>query len=224
MNKVTFRKKLSASIMHHLDGAIYKIGSGFDHVRFERKTPSGKSVIYVSITRRGDAYWVSLYLTLFQAQVECVHCLALGLPRTSYNIRGTLIGGVDYKRAPTLQYHSLTTEAEIELWCAEASHYIKNYGNIWFQQAETLDALNTLFNSAPENPVDGMAYLLSRAEKGIIIAKLNNNPKLKQLIESYRILLKEGDILLTFEEVVNFLTRHSVEELQSYTLKDLKPL
>jgi hypothetical protein len=191
--------------------------SSNDHVRFELKTPYGKNVFYYNLIRSGDTYRASLYLTVFHSSVEIAHGLALGLKKKSIDIRNTIAWTIDVYSGQSMQYYPLETSADIHSWCAICVEYLRQEGMQLLNSYNDILDLDRLFNSSPTQELPLCSYLLSRAEKGIIIAKLCQSKTLSNLIQQYRDILVSQDILLTYDEVVNFIERYSVEEL--YQLK-----
>ncbi len=210
---------LRTEISEHLNDSQMRATTGADHVRFEWRRKDEKSLAYIMSVNRGFTYHVSLSLTYFHNQVEVLHCLALGLSRQSYRLRGTLLG-----MGPAELCHvPATSSQQAKLFSHQVVHYLKGEGQEWVMASRGLDQLNHLFNATPALPLTGQSYLLSRAEKGIIIAKLCSDPALPELIAQYRAQLAAADIILTFDDVCQFLAAHSPAALAGFTERDLPP-
>jgi hypothetical protein len=219
MNNTELCRVLVTETRHALADPACKPIIGNDHVRFEWQTDYGRKIAYVSIIRHGHSYKLSYYSALCHDRVELIHALALGLSRRSYAIRATLIGG----EHPALKYIAVENKADAERWCAIMVAHVQGAGAAWLNAPVDLGALNTRFNSNPEVEVMGCAYALSRAEKGVIIATLCDDPVTLNLIEAYRNMLLKDDILLTYDDVVSWLGKHDQASLMHMKMNDLVP-
>jgi hypothetical protein len=217
MNKNQLCKLLVAETQRLLNDAACTALTGIDHVQFEWHDAFARRIACTTIVQRGQSYQLSFYVALCHAQVELIHAAALGLSRRSYRIRPTLIGNM----VPSLHYVDVENTADVQRWCAAVVAYLQGDGAQWFETPITEQALNSLFNATPDVELESCRYMLSRAEKGIIIAKLCDDPALPQLISTYRDMLAAGDIVLTFDDVVDFLHQRSLDELMMITEQDL---
>jgi hypothetical protein len=213
MNSKDLRQALVASTIDQLGHLGFVAKSASDHVRFERKVAYGQQVAYYNIVSFGESYRLSLVLVVFHQVVEVVHGLALGLKKKSIDIRGTVNLVADAYNGQPLQHFAVETAEDVQRWCDFAATYIAEAGMQQLDAYGELAVLDKLFNSQPAVELPVCPYMLSRAEKGIIIAKILSNPNLLRLIETYRSILTEQDILLTYEEVVEFLDRYQPDEL-----------
>jgi hypothetical protein len=133
----------------------------------------------------------------------------------SLSIRGTVYPP---NNDQSVAARTVETLDDLNEWCQDAVFYILNIGLETLGSYDNIQDLDKLFNDNPEEILVGCSYLLSRAEKAIIIAKLCQNPMLPKLIDKYRAMLIEQDILLTYEDVVNFISNYQPEELQQLTM------
>lgn len=187
--------------------------SSSDHVRFELMTPYGKNVFYYNLIYSGNTFKVSLHLAVFYSSVEIVHGLALGLKKKSIDIRYTIGWILDVYDGQPIQYYPLGTSTDIHSWCVTCVKYLRQEGMQLLNSYSDITDLDRLFNNNPNEELSVCPYLLSRAEKGIIIAKLCQSKTLSALIQQYRNILVSQDILLTYDEVVDFIEGYSAEEL-----------
>ncbi len=218
MNYKDLCQSLIAQTSELLDNSSFTAKSGSDHVRFEKKVSYGKQVIYYHIANIGGSYQVSMSLVIFYQIVETVHALALGLNKKSLAIRGTLNLTVDEYGNQSMRYFPINSSADIHKWCLNSADYINNVGLQELDTYGNIRELDKLFNDRPSESLPGCIYMLSRAEKGIIIAKICRSPKLQELVEKYRSILMEMDIILTYEEVVSFISGYQPEELEKLTI------
>lgn len=213
MNSKDLRQALISATIEQLNHLGFAAKSASDHVRFEKKVAYGKQVAYYNIVSFGETYKLSLILVVFHRAIEVVHGLALGLNKKSIDIRGTINLIAEEYDSQSLQHFTVETIEDVQQWCHLSTTYIIEAAMQQLDAYGELKDLDKLFNSQPTEELPVCPYLLSRAEKGIIIAKLLTSPNLPKLIETYRSILTEQDILLTYEEVVEFLNRHQPEEL-----------
>jgi hypothetical protein len=187
MNYIDLCQSLIAQTSKLLDNSGFTARSGSDHVRFEKKVSYGKQVIYYHIANIGGSYQVSMSLVIFHQIVETVHALALGLNKKSLAIRGTLNLTINEHVSQSLRYFPIGSSADIQKWCLNSTDYINNIGLQELNTYGNIHELDKLFNDRPCESLPGCIYMLSRAEKGIIIAKICRNPKLQELIDYVRI-------------------------------------
>ncbi len=214
MKKGELCQILAAELPRVLNDTRAKPVIGADNVRLEWHDGEVRRIALMPTVQRGQSYQLSYWSAISHTQVELAHALALGLSRKSFNMRWTLLGGSN----TALQYIGVETEADAIRWCAGVADHLLGQGSQWLSQPTSLAELHPLFNTAPAQELPACPYLLSRAEKGIIIAKLRCDPALPALVDTYRARLITADIVLTFDQVVNWLNTHSLDQINQLLL------
>ena len=111
----------------------------------------------------------------------------------------------------------IKTEEDIKEWGKIVRKFYEEYAVPFFEKYNTVDAIDKLLN---ENPTEKVIYLDDlgwRIIKGLIAAKLNNNPNYNKLRDYYKSEVEskfQGYFM--YEKcniVIDFLENHSQEEL-----------
>lgn len=132
---------------------------------------------------------------------------------------GSTIGSSisDYFNELNYRYHIKTVE-DIQKWGKIIRKFYEEYAVPFFEKYNTVAAIDKLLNEHPTEKVIYLDDLGWRIIKGLIAAKLNNNPKYNELRDYYK-----SEVESKFQgyfmyekcmKAITFLDTHSQEELQ----------
>ncbi|MFC3812133.1 hypothetical protein [Lacihabitans lacunae] len=137
---------------------------------------------------------------------------------------GSTIGSSTASYFNDLNYRfKIKTQEDIVEWGKIVRKFYEEYAVPFFEKYNSVDAIDELLN---ENPTEKVVYLDDlgwRIIKGLIVAKLNNNPKYNELRDYYR-----SEVESKFQgyfmyekciKTIDFLDSHSQEELLEISKK-----
>ena len=113
--------------------------------------------------------------------------------------------------------YKITTISDVIEWGKIISNFYEEYAIHFFNKYNTLNSIDTLLNETPTKNVVFLDDLGYRIIKGLIAAKLNNNPKYNELRDYYK-----SEVESKFQgyfmypkcmKVIEFLDSHSYEEI-----------
>jgi len=112
----------------------------------------------------------------------------------------------------------IKTSEDIKEWGKIVRKFYEEYAVLFFEKYNSIDAIDKLLNEKPSEKVKFLDDLGWRIIKGLIAAKLNQNPKYGELRDYYK-----GEVESKFQgyfmyekcmKAISFLDANSVEELQ----------
>jgi hypothetical protein len=170
-------------------------------------------IIYILLHSRRGHYAIELFLFIRQKKVEQILRKIIGSTTniTMGNTLGVIYNTSDGKQVKhNLMEILLLEEADID---AAAETIEKLYESImkrYFKKYENLESINNIMNNPPfdYNPANVGGMFDERCMRGLIIAKLINNPKYDQLVEKYDEAIKETmnqESIDNYNEVKNYL-------------------
>jgi hypothetical protein len=127
-----------------------------------------------------------------------------------------LIDKTSYFKELNYRYKIKTLE-DIKEWGIIVRKFYEDYAVPFFEKYNSVDAIDKLLNEKPTEKVIYLDDLGWRIIKGLIAAKLNNNPKYNELRDYYR-----SEVESKFQgyfmyekclKTIDFLDKHSQEEL-----------
>lgn len=105
----------------------------------------------------------------------------------------------------------INTETEILKMVIEVVDYFENKALPYLLSISNIESIDKKINTEPIEPTEGV--------KGLIIARLNENPNYEKLKQTYRQLFTDrdwaiGEDIENLEKTIVFLDNHSKEELE----------
>lgn len=125
-------------------------------------------------------------------------------------------GTSDYFNETNYRY-KIKTEEDIKEWGKIVRKFYEEYAVPFFEKYNSVDAIDKLLNEYPAEKVIYCDDLGQRIIKGLIAAKLNNNPKYNELRDYYK-----SEVESKFQgyfmyekcmKTIDFLDKHSYEDL-----------
>src|SRR5690606_15628566 len=110
--------------------------------------------------------------------------------------------------------YRLEIENDVYRMIDELIHYLKNEALPYLESINNIEALDKIINENPTEPTAGV--------KGLILAKMSDNPNYEELKKKYRQLFIDRQWAIqedidNLEKVILFLDNHSKEELEKIT-------
>jgi len=110
-------------------------------------------------------------------------------------------------------YYSLATEKDIPNILHKIIHFLNGQGFPFLAEYGNVRALNELYNQYPEQKLTYITNEFHRALRGIVLAKLAQQPQWKKLVDQYRAKLQKRGLpevqMQSYERLVRFLTNYS---------------
>lgn len=114
---------------------------------------------------------------------------------------------------------TIKTDDDITEWMKIVSKFYFEFAEPFFNKYNSVADIDTLLNTNPKERVPELDDLGGHIMKGLISAKLNNNPNYRELREYYKNEVEDkfkGHFLYdNCMKVIDFLDVHSTEELNS---------
>lgn len=154
--------------------------------QFRRNTENGFQNVILSVSQYDEEAYIQVNIGIRNNQVEdFVHQF------TSYFIdfkedSNTIILSIG-KFLDTPQHkYKVSNETDLKKVSKEIEDFMNVAGFFFLERNSTLSALDRLINAEPEAPNKYFYNLLHGYLKGIIIAKLNQNPRFEQIAKIYQ--------------------------------------
>jgi len=105
-------------------------------------------------------------------------------------------------------------EEDLEVCAEELIKFMTDEGMIFLEEKNSMQDLDAVFNKIPKRPILYIHNQHHRFFKGIVLAKITNNPRYEELVELYyrslAIQKANETIQANFKRLVNFLVHYSV--------------
>jgi hypothetical protein len=213
MNYTEVKKELKKEFESFLKPLGYKSKTDPQGCDFGKVSINSLNRIGYGIANYFDEFNTSCYLKICNVQIQNVE----GEIFEEKGIYDTLSTGMaNYFNEINYRYKIKTQEDIIE-WGKIVRTFYEEYAVPFFEKYNTVDAIDKLLNENPSERVVILDDLGWRIIKGLIAAKLNNNPKYNELRNYYK-----GEVESKFQgyfmyekcmKVITFLDEHSHEEL-----------
>src|SRR5690606_38157727 len=176
MNYSEVKKELKKELESFLKPLGYKSKTNNQGYSFSLVNTHSKSIIGYGVSNYIDEFYTGCYLQIEIIAIEKIRELLFG-DDGGYAI-GTNIG--TYFNELNYRYKIKTQEDIIE-WGKIVRMFYEDYAAPFFEKYNSIGAIDKLLN---DNPTEKVVYLDDlgwRIIKGLIAAKLNNNPKYNEL-------------------------------------------
>ncbi len=102
--------------------------------------------------------------------------------------------------------YSIKSEADLIAMYERIDDFLNVKAPQFFERFKTMDDIDKWFNTKPGEPIEYSSPLVRfNSQKGIIAAKLNNNPNYDELVDTYRKLQEGEHFAYEFDQVVEYL-------------------
>ncbi len=109
--------------------------------------------------------------------------------------------------------YQLATEEEIPDVLHKIMHFLNERGFPFLKEYGSVEVLNKLYNQHPEQKMSYVTNEFHRALRGIVLAKLDQQPRWKELVDQYRTKLQKQGLpevqMQGYERLVQYLTNYS---------------
>lgn len=211
MNYSEVKKELKKEFEGFLKPLGYKSKTNNQGCKFSLINVNSQCNIGYGVSNYVDEFYTGCYISIEIPQIEAI---TLNLFEESgfivgFNI-GTYFNELNYR-------YKIKTQEDILEWVKIVGKFYEEYAVPFFEKYHSLDAIDKLLN---ENPTEKVIYLDDlgwRIIKGLIVAKLNNNPKYKELRDYYY-----SEVESKFQgyfmyekcmKTIDFIDNHSQEDL-----------
>ncbi len=142
-------------------------------------------------TQVGKYFWIELSFGVRINIVEQIANQYTHILKDYYADTHTIL--TSYGRMVDQQYFrfKVHTQEELETACYQMRHFLKNTGLPFLQKNSDLQSIDKLINDYPEKPSKFIYNQSYRCIKGVIIAKLNQNPHFNTLTKAYEFILEQ---------------------------------
>lgn len=212
MNYSEVKKELKKEFESFLKPLGFKskvIHQGCD---FERTNNDYKARIGYGIANYIDTFYTGCFIGIHNKPIDLIQTIILN------EVTGQAIGTNIGNCFNELNYrYKIQTLEDIKEWGKIVRKFYEEYAVPFFEKYNTVDSVDKLLNENPSQKVIYLDDLGWRIIKGLIAAKLNNNPKYNQLRDYYR-----SEVESKFQgyfmyekciKTIDFLENHNQEEL-----------
>lgn len=177
--------------------------------QFRRKTAFGFQCIILSISNYDDLSILELHFGIRFNQVEdLAFPYTNGLKGFSKESMTLVVSSAKLKKLPFLRWELAGQNDVIEA-SKESLLLVNQVGLLFFQQYDSMEALDALFNKKPEEKVMMLNNPINRCIRGITIAFLSHRSNFEDLSKKYREILQNlfatNLNLKKYDELVLFL-------------------
>jgi hypothetical protein len=210
-----FMKKLLDRFNPDLCGYGFKGKADSQGVEFIRKTELGAESITIAASNYSPLYKAGMVISVgFNDIYRIEHYISQTEPKY-LKVPVTINLHLDQFLGTKSYRYEMQTENDIECFYKLAIDFLNKAGFHFFQKYLTLESIDELMNADPYSDPDEAGVIHVRSKRGIIVAKLVNNPNFDTLVTAYRDRLQRGPLYLRkFEECVKFIMEHTLDELK----------
>lgn len=204
-------KKLETSLYHHLNEFLAQKSFFLlpEYQQFRCNTPIGFQNMIISFSKSANEVWVEVNIGVRVNLVEDFAQQFLDVPTEYRQHANTIITSIG--RLNDIKYLRYKIENEEDvIACYEAIRdFMLERGFDFLNHSSRLNNLDFLLNEKPHKTSKYLYNQTHRCFKGIIVAKLNNNPLFFELIDKYQQVLEKLRVseveMDRYMKLVNFL-------------------
>jgi hypothetical protein len=212
MNYSELKKELKKEFESFLKPIGYKSKTGNQGCKFSLINDYSQFIIGYGVSNYIDEFYTGCYIQIEIQAIEKIRELLFN------DDGGYAIGSNIDTYFDELNYrYKIKTEEDIKEWGKILRKFYQEYAVPFFEKYNSIAAIDKLLNDTPTEKVIYCDDLGWRIIKGLIAAKLNSNPKYKELRDYYK-----SEVQSKFKghfmyekcmKVINYLDGHSSEEL-----------
>ena len=194
----------------------YKSKNGLQGCEFRNVNEFVVCKIGYGITNYVDEFNISTYISLSVISIDNIQQTIFGENHILENY-ATIGSSISvYFNELNYRYHIKTIE-DIKEWGKIVRKFYNEYALLFFEKYNSVETIDKLLNDNPSEKVIYCNDLGWRIIKGLIAAKLNNNPKYNELRDYYK-----SEVESKFQgyfmydkcmKVIDFLDKYTSEEL-----------
>ncbi|MBN1924978.1 MAG: hypothetical protein JW798_04015 [Prolixibacteraceae bacterium] len=216
MNYSIVKKELKSNFDKFLKPLGYKSKVDSQGCQFEIIDKEQLFFIGYGVRNYIDEFKTGCYIGITIVKIAKIQQFILEENSTS-GLRGTLGSGMaDYFNVVNYNYH-IKTQHDIELWMQIVKRFYNEYAVPFFEKYNSVSAIDKLLNDDPSKRVKYSDDLAWRIIKGLIAARLNNNPRYHEIKAYYsnevEAKLPGHFMYAKCRKVIEFLENHTREEL-----------
>lgn len=191
---------------------------GFEYIdtysQFRKTDKMGFKNVILSISQYEDEIWIEVTLGIRKDEVERISQPFLSNLSDFRNQTTTIsISLGKLNQNPYFRYKA-ENEEDLEVCAEELTKFMTEEGMIFLESKNSLQELDLIFNKLPKRPILYVHNQDYRFFKGIVLAKITNNPKYDELVELYyRTLIHQKaneSIQDNFKRLTAFLVHYSI--------------
>ncbi|WP_375560338.1 hypothetical protein ACE193_21960 [Bernardetia sp. OM2101] len=172
-----------------------------------------KNVI-LSISQYDDEIWIEVTLGVRKDEVERITQPFLSNLSDFQNQTTTISVSVGkLNQNPYFRYKA-ENEEDLEVCAEELIKFMTDEGMTFLEMKSSYQELDLTFNRIPKRPILYIYNQHHRFFKGIVLAKITNNPRYEELVELYYrslVIQKTNETIQSnFKRLVDFLVNYSV--------------
>lgn len=191
---------------------------GFEYIdeysQFRKMDKMGFKNVILSLSQYETEIWIEVTLGIRKDEVERISQPFLTNLSDFYNQTTTIsISLGKLNQNPYFRYKA-ENEEDLELCAEQLIDFMTEEGMFFLEEKNSLQELDLIFNKTAKLPILYIHNQFHRPFKGIILAKITNNPKYESLVETYLsslITQKANESIQTnFKRLVAFLVHYSI--------------
>ncbi|OIN60712.1 hypothetical protein [Arsenicibacter rosenii] len=184
-----------------------------DQKQFRKITATGfQNVIFSPSFYQNEILVDILFGTRNQQVEQIAQQFLRNTPEYRDHANTTIISIGKFRDMPYFRY-KLNPGESPEMLCADVESFFLKQGFSFLDQTRSVQAIDTLLNSQPDQPCKFLYNQTHRCYKGLIAAHLNHSPQFDGLIDRYRFELKRqtqnAHEQLRFERLIAYLLHYS---------------
>jgi hypothetical protein len=184
-----------------------------DLKQFRRPTAAGFQNIILSFSPYGAETYVEVNIgTRFHMVEETVQQFLDNMPEF-WQEANTVVVSVGKINDTKYFRYRIVDEDDLQACADQIIDFMNQRGLMFLEYASHLKNLDQMFNGKPQEPVKYLYNQLHRCFKGIVIARLNHNPKFLTLLETYHGKLQKlgasQTTMVEYDRLVNYLLHFS---------------
>lgn len=217
MNYSEVKKELKKEFESFLNPLGYKSKSGAQGCEFILLKEFTTFRIGYGVANYIDEFTTGCYLGIGVLPIQKIFYKIEDIKEVSDNYGSTIASGTSHYFNELNYDYRIKTIENVKEWGVIVRKFYEEYAVPFFEKYNTIDAIDKLVNTNPSERVIYCDDLGWRIIKGLIAAKLNNNPKYNELKDYYK-----NEVETKFQgyfmypkcmKVIEFLDSHSQEEL-----------
>jgi NAD+--asparagine ADP-ribosyltransferase len=191
---------------------------GFEYIdvysQFRKTDKMGFKNVILSISQYETEIWIEVTFGIRKDEVERITQPFLSNLSDFQNQTTTISVSLGkLNQNPYFRYKA-ENEEDLEVCAEQLIDFMTEEGMTFLEEKNSLQELDLMFNKVPKHPILYVYNQHHRFFKGIVLAKITNNPKYEELSEIYfrsLIVQKANETIQSnFKRLVAFLVHYSI--------------
>ena len=204
-------KSLEISLYNHLTHFLSKRSFALlaDYKQFRKETSTGFQNVIISSSRYAEELWIEVNLGVRVDMIEDLAQQFLDIPTEYRQHANTLI--TSFGRLSDTKYlrYKIVNQEDVEICFEAIKDFMNDRGFEFLEYASHIKNLDFIFNEKPHKPSKYLYNQTHRCFKGVIIAKITDNPEFLKLLDQYQSVLERMQTsdreMENYMRLVNFL-------------------